>query len=976
MASLQLSGSISLFSSYPIDLAIDATLNKTLTGDLPEKEQLHALLTGSLDQLYAHIDTRGSVSATLKGTIEPLKRQLPFNLTLDWKPFQWPLADDNPTVYVQQGSAAVIGNLSDYIFNLNTRFSAQNQPAVNLMLEGSGNTSQLSLDKAALETHEGSALLQGQLNWTNNIDWQGQLRLQALNPALWVPELPGHINGTVTHHFHTTAHGWNLNISQATARGTLRNHPVRLKAKVTGNNKMEWRFQNAEVVVGSNTININGALAEQWDVSASLSGSDISQLYPDLKGSVTGDISLTGSMQQPAIAYNLNSPELSWRQLSLSDLNSSGAVAKDKYKEYTGTAHLHLNKLHNSTFTVQNIALNLEGKESDHRLTLTSEGTPASANITLSGAWNKNTWHGLLKQAQLNTPAGKWALSKPLPLHLDAEQTLTMASQCWRSGKAALYVEPASFSQKAGQVAFALDTFDLLRLQPFYPKAFSWQADLSGKGQFQWQDHQPKLTLELNTTPGTITASDLKQTYKTLNLSLALDEQTLNSQLHFLSKGLGQAAINLSVSDIQKERLLTGQLAVKDVMLSILAPFIPEISQLQGSLSADGRFGGSLDKPLFFGDIALNAGGVETTQDIISISQFNTRMAISGSSGAISGKMQVGEGTLNLGGHLGWANMPPTGQITFRGEGLEAQYPGIGQLHLTPDLALNIGKEQSITGQLAIPWARIKIKELPPHAVTPSDDIIIIRSGQEAIESEQLAAPVKVKVKVVVGKEVKLEAFGLHADLEGTLGIVQIPEKPLEVHGTMHLSKGKYRSLGQDLVINEGKIIFSGPPDNPYLVLQAIRNPDAIEDNVTVGVLVNGPVAKPEWELFSDPAMPQAEQFSYLLRGRAIKSDAGDSNALESALVGVGVSKLGGFVSTIGEAVGVSDLTLDTTGSGDDTQVTISGYVAPKLQVQYGVGVFNSVGEVKVKYELMPQLYLQAISGLAQALDIFYRFTL
>jgi translocation and assembly module TamB len=38
--------------------------------------------------------------------------------------------------------------------------------------------------------------------------------------------------------------------------------------------------------------------------------------------------------------------------------------------------------------------------------------------------------------------------------------------------------------------------------------------------------------------------------------------------------------------------------------------------------------------------------------------------------------------------------------------------------------------------------------------------------------------------------------------------------------------------------------------------------------------------------------------------------------------------------------------------------------------------VFSPIAELRLRYELMPRLYLQAMSGVAQAVDIFYRFTL
>ncbi|MDI5454352.1 hypothetical protein MJM04_30540, partial [Salmonella enterica subsp. enterica serovar Cerro] len=41
-------------------------------------------------------------------------------------------------------------------------------------------------------------------------------------------------------------------------------------------------------------------------------------------------------------------------------------------------------------------------------------------------------------------------------------------------------------------------------------------------------------------------------------------------------------------------------------------------------------------------------------------------------------------------------------------------------------------------------------------------------------------------------------------------------------------------------------------------------------------------------EIFSDPAMPQAEALSYLLRGQGLDSNQSDSAAMTSMLIGLG----------------------------------------------------------------------------------------
>jgi translocation and assembly module TamB len=56
--------------------------------------------------------------------------------------------------------------------------------------------------------------------------------------------------------------------------------------------------------------------------------------------------------------------------------------------------------------------------------------------------------------------------------------------------------------------------------------------------------------------------------------------------------------------------------------------------------------------------------------------------------------------------------------------------------------------------------------------------------------------------------------------------------------------------------------------------------------------------------------------------------------------------------------------------------LSLSGTIAPGLKLRYGVGVFDSVSEVAIRYELLPKLYLEAISGVSNAIDLYYEFSL
>ncbi len=91
-------------------------------------------------------------------------------------------------------------------------------------------------------------------------------------------------------------------------------------------------------------------------------------------------------------------------------------------------------------------------------------------------------------------------------------------------------------------------------------------------------------------------------------------------------------------------------------------------------------------------------------------------------------------------------------------------------------------------------------------------------------------------------------------------------------------------------------------------------------------------------------------------------------------LVGAGIGRSEGTISEVGKAFGVQNLAVDTRGEGSDTKVQVSGYLLPGVQVGYGVGIFSLLTEITLRYEVLPKLVLEAVSGLQSAIDILYEF--
>lgn len=975
MASAALSGEITLTGVYPLSIDLKTNIHKPLLDGELENQTLKLHAAGTLDNLQLELNASGPIKALLRGSIQPLNENLPFDASLSWQSLQWPPSSEPKLVTAKNGSLIIAGDLKKYDLRLDTHLEVPKQPATSILLSGSGNLEQLNIETLKLNAPDGHLALTGKVRWKDQISWQGSTSLVNLNPKYWVPTLPGKLSGSVNSHFVLANGHWQVDIPKLSIHGFLRQYPLELAGKASlqqSDSKplpISGNIDHLEARIGKNSLRVNGTLTEKLALQAQINAPAPQEIHPEIQGLINGDIDISGSPFAPVADFYLKSPQLLFQEFNISNLEANGHIAAGK--EISGQADIAIGDFSSPQLSLQNIRLAAEGNEQQHQLIFASDGDPFAASFTIGGSWNTKQWQGQLSKAQLKTPLDQWTLEAPLQLTATPKMQLTLSGQCWLSREAKFCTQPANLSPDKGEVLFQLTQFNLERLAAFYPESFAWKSTLSSQGKAQWENKEPEISLQVKTEPGVLQSGELSFDYDQLEVLANFRQQRLSSSVQFQSQQLGHANIELAVEDIAQQQKLSGNVLLEKLRLDFLTGLIPQLEKLDGELSAKTRLDGTLKEPLLYGQVSLTEGQLSARDDIVSISQLTTELDIQGNKGKIDGSMNVGDGILYLGGQLDWQQLPPTGYVTLKGDSVEFAYPGYLRIKISPDLKFTMDKAMALEGRIVIPWTRIEIKELPVSAVKVSEDAIVM-TDQDESDQQSKSAPFKINVDVVLGDDLKLEAYGLKTNLGGHLKLRQEASQSLTGHGSIKLLKGRYRYLGQDLLIQEGNIIFSGPLSNPHLVVDAIRNPETVQADVKVGISVNGPLSRPQWEVYTDPAMSQQEQLSYLLRGRGLEN--GDDSGLQSLLIGAGVSQFGGVVSSVGEAIGFSDVTLDTEGSGSDTQVTIGGNIAPGLRLQYGAGVFKPIAEIKVRYELMPRLYLQVISGLAQAVDLFYQF--
>ena len=438
---------------------------------------------------------------------------------------------------------------------------------------------------------------------------------------------------------------------------------------------------------------------------------------------------------------------------------------------------------------------------------------------------------------------------------------------------------------------------------------------------------------------------------------------------------LGKVTTKVDIDDIQNKQTLNGNIQIDKILLSDIQPFLNTFEQLNGAIRGQVALAGTLKDPLLEGNLNIENINLEGEQLPVALKNSNINVAFNKSTATIEGDLNDPQGgQVKLTGNVDWQGEQPAVNMNVVGSEFFVRAQQGVVFKVSPELKISLADNAlKLAGDVVVPYGRIEIEELPEGAVQVSDDEIIL--DQTTQNTKKAPFNYDIDLKVTVKNDVRVASFGLESKVVGDMDIKMSQDSPIIAIGELNLIEGTYLAFGQDLIIRTGQIGFSGAIDKPHLNIKAIRNPNNTADGVIAGVTLTGSVEQPNLKVFSEPGMDQAQALAYLLNGQPLgEGDSSTDAMLTQLLLSQGVSRSESLVSKVGESFGLSDVSLSSKGSGEQTKVEISGYLAPSLQVKYSVGVFESLSEVAVRYQLMSKLYIEITSGLYQNVDILYKF--
>lgn len=983
-----LKGRARLSGKWPLDLRANTRLSVapvrgekadvTLVGEVMGKVSLAAV-------------AEGPVPAKFLLAADPATAGLPFSVTLVSPSLKLPLEGANPAdlISLSAFSLRMSGDVRNWKLDAGLGVKAPGTPSATAGLKGRGTLTSLTLDELTAKTAGGTGRVTGEITWVDALRWRGDMKLANLDVSHFAPSVKAVLSGSSRTSGRIDKKGWSVELPEFDVKGRIDNAALDVHGSAIAQSPMKVYVPDVSVSLDANKLT-GRAMLDGKNIKADIKvdAPDLGRNMKELAGSASGFVTIGGTLSEPVAKADLTATGLRYGDaVRLEALMLRGDISAKPSGEVGGSMMLYAsNGALSESLVLHDIVARLEGTDRKHELTVNLSGEPVNAELKLAGAFDTKSlvWKGTLSNGTVSTPIGSWHQDKAAGLVYKASSSeAVLEPHCWVGKPGDVCIDDKLRAGEKGSATLRLRKWELDVLKPWLPPLTTVAGTVNGTAKAKWDlssGSLPEIDALVDAGGMTVTQTTGEEPLvvhlDTVSLKARTDKSRASAELDVKIRDNADLKATVAVIDPAETRRLDGRILFNGGDLSIVNTLIGSDEKVEGRLNVDVALSGTLLKPLLNGGIALTDARVSEGAVPLVMKPSNIRIDFAGDTSTLEGRLETSQGALDLAGDAQWRDMAhPTANVHASGSDILITVPPYAKVTVSPDVSLAASSERvTLNGRIEVPAAQITVADLPATATGVSSDEVLLDRHMKPKVSKTATIPIDSNIVVHMGDQIFIDAFGLKAKLSGDLKVTQDARRGLGLNGQVNVDDGRFHAYGQDLIVRTGHVIFAGAPSRPQLNIEAIRNPEAIEDDVTAGIRVTGNAMRPKVTVFSEPALSQQQALSYLLRGQGLDTSSDDNSMITSALVGLGVSQTGRIIGEIGDAVGIKDLGVDTAGVGESSQVVVSGYILPGLQLKYGVGIFDSLATITLRYRLMPRLYLEAASGVNQAFDVLYSF--
>jgi translocation and assembly module TamB len=925
---------------------------------------------------------RDGLRATATGDVE-LADAPRIRFAGDWSALRWPL-QGRPAVVLPSGRYTLEG-AGTYAYSVEAAVRIPAVPPAQVAARGQLDAAGLTVATLDAQALRGRITGRAALSWRDAQPWSAELRGRGLDFGLVRPPLAGRVNLALTANglgYAPTGH-WDARIAQLDGR--VRGLPARGRGTARMRDG-QLQVNGLEVEFGSAQLQADGLLgARRSDLEWRLRVDDLGAFVADAGGSVRSRGAIEGVDGRTAVQGTVGARELRYGDWTVAQAIADVDVdTTDRDASYVKISAVNLGR---ADRIADQVRITLDGRATDHRLVIRGTKGDDWLELVTRGSYQARpaAWTVLLEDFRVQgPPLLSYRLERPSTLRVRDGGALLEATCFVRESER---ICAAGTWSPTLPWAMTLDARDMpLRLLPLalprgteYSGAADADATIRGMPGAPWT---AELGLGLRDAEFRYRAASGR--LETVRLGTGRIEGRAAPEAYLASVGLatvggsrlsGSARIERSDAPFTASPL-SGRVELATSELAWLPLFIPGVDRLTGRLTSEIDLGGTPDEPRLRGFLQFADGEIDVYRTNLLLKQVNARVTLDENRIGLDAGAATRGGTAQARGTLEWRERVPYGRLTFTGENLLVADLPEARVTASPTLAFAVdGRRMDVSGEVRIPSARIQPKDLR-GAVLPSGDEIIV-GGDAPADEPGGAFVVSTSIRLVLGDDVKIDAYGLKGALGGSLLVTSKPNEVPFGSGELKIESGKYEAYTRELDIDRGRLLFAGQAvSNPGLDIRAQRKivntrggPD-----VVAGINVRGTLLRPQISFYSDPPMSQSEIASMIVVGRTLDdlqdSTLGQASGADTrtALTAQGSALLAG---QLGRYVGIDDVAVEQ-GANNATSVVIGKFLSPRLYVSYGVSLTETINTLKLRYTIGDRWVIRTESGVRQSADIEY----
>ena len=876
-------------------------------------------------QLHVHVDDTGlrlrdsvlEVAGTngrmlIDGSLQRADYRV--DARLQWEQLRWPLPESDTRVHSEMGDLQVRGTVDDWTAVGTIAVVAGEMPPGTFEIQGKGSRDGVSGRIVDSEVLGGRVSGEAAYSWKDTQPWLAKLELKSVNLAPLFPDWPAVVTGRLDSD--GTVEPFAMHAVLEGVEGTLRGEAI---------------GADGVVDVADGNVSVSGLRVDHGDSSASLDGALMSpdglrfdarivdlSVYVD---TLSGEVEATGILSLADAGFvdaAVRSPRLSVNDLAITDLEAR--LQASDAGQSLGLA---------GAYEGAPFQASLGGAFADWRKPHRSrfQGEFRTLEVDL-GDEHSLTLSG---PAPVTFADGEFAVGD-LCLSADVGASLCGTAQWLESGdygvKLALQNVPINYIEHVADSPLLLDQ----RVSGTLDWQHTFGAGPRGRG---------RLTLSAGTMAPVDEPDNAVATGEGV-LDFDIERgRLLSGDIVLPFPGRGQVSGDFAVADVGLgvESGVSGNLAVDLSSIRTLSRLVPLVDNASGALRARINLAGTVTNPQWSGELSLDDGafsygpvGLELTEvELDGAMDPDYRFDVSGT-------FRAGRGKAEIVSRADYSNTDEPG-LMFRIRGEQLTVVNVPDVFVEADADIDIALDSetiTINGAVSVPNARIRPRDITGRKVSESEDVVIVAGElQDPPEETQKRSDLEFRgeLNVSLGDSVAVELDRASASITGAVNF-NWEGSPMPIANGRYLVEGKIAAFGQVLDIAEGAVQFPQvPADQPYIRVRAERE---IYGNTQVrraGVLVDGPVRAPSVEAYTQPLTTEERALTLLVTGSDFDFEQG---------------------------VGAVDF---------------GTYIAPRLFVSYGVGVFERENIISARFDLARGFGIKASSGSKESgIDLNYRF--